>query len=180
MSVYVASLKESDIDRIIEIETTSFSMDVRESKELYLKRISLFREGNLGFYKDQTLLGFFCSELWLYKERYEADRFTLNGDFETYHNKNGKELYISSFAVDRKYRNLIKGKVAFDLAVKTLLNKFNLESIILLVGQNWVAAHSIYNQWGFKEIYKIEGFFSNPNADGETAIIMRAKLPQFG
>lgn len=176
MHLYVDHLKSSDINRIIEIERSSFSKDVQESKELYLKRINLFKEGNLGFYADDKLIGFFCSELWHFKERYDLNQFTLNGDFEASHNSKGDELYISSFAIDKQYRSLLKGKEAFNLAINFLLKHLEIKSIILLVGQNWLAARSIYKQWGFKEIAEIEGFFSDSKQDGNKAIIMRSSL----
>ena len=42
------SLKYEDLERVMEIEKTSFSKNTWEDKKIYEERINIFPEGNIG------------------------------------------------------------------------------------------------------------------------------------
>ena len=172
MNIKLRPLEVKDLDAIVELEQTSFHKDVWEAKEIYLKRLVTFALGNIGFFLDQKLIGFMCSELWLKQERYPLERFALSHDIDEYYNVNGKELYISSFALNPAYKHILRGKEAFKIALAFYKENLSFDSIILMVSEEWKAAISIYLKFNFKEITRIKNYFPN-NSD---ALIMRTNL----
>ena len=172
MQITLSPLQIKDIDRVMQIERISFIESVVESAGVYEQRFRVFKEGNLGYFYDGTLIGFFCSELWKYEVEYSLSRFSLDHDISEYHDQKGTELYISSFAVDKRYRDRLRGKTAFALGMKHMCESFQIKSAILLVAERWIAARNIYTQWGFKDIRWIEHFFENG-----AGIIMRTGIP---
>jgi len=169
MNINLRPLEEKDLDAIVELEQTSFHKDVWETKETYLKRIVTFASGNIGFFLEQKLVGFMCTELWLKQEEYPLERFNLSHDITQYYNEEGKELYISSFALNPTYKHILRGKEAFKIALAFYKENLSFDSIILMVSEEWKAAINIYLKFNFKEITRIKNYFPN-NSD---ALIMR-------
>lgn len=169
MAIIVKNLTHADITRVVEIEELSFESHIRESKEVYHQRVETFEEGALGFFVEHRLIGFFFAELWEKQERYEKERFALSHNPSLFHTKGGNELYISSFAIDYHYKEVLKGRVAFSLAMNHLKERLSFSSVILLVSQRWQGALTIYKEWGFTTIETIENSLSL----GEDAYVMR-------
>lgn len=172
MNINLRPLEVKDLDAIAQLEQTSFHKDVWESKEVYLKRIETFKLGNIGFFIEGNLIGFMCSELWAKQEKYPFERFNLSHAIDKYHNENGKELYISSFALNPNFKESLRGKEAFKIALAFYKENLSFDSIILMVSEEWKAAINIYLKFNFKEITRIKNYFPNNN----DALIMRTNL----
>ena len=55
------SLKYEDLERVMEIEKTSFSKNTWEDKKIYEERINIFPEGNIGIWVEGLMIGFISS-----------------------------------------------------------------------------------------------------------------------
>lgn len=176
MAITVKPLEPSDIPRIMEIEHASFDPEVCEEACTYRNRIATCTEGSLGFFTGELLIGFFCSERWDREERYGNDRFSLSHDPGRFHDPEGTELYISSFAIDRTYRNRLSGRQAFSLAMNRMTGTGNLHSAILLVADHWHAAKAIYSGWGFTEAWRIPACFPDTEGKAHDGIVMRSQI----
>lgn len=172
MNINLRPLEVKDLNAIEKLEQKSFHKEVWEAKEVYLKRIETFPLGNIGFFLNQKLIGFMCGELWLKEERYSSERFFVSHDIAKYYKENGKELYLSSFAINPDYKHILRGKEAFRLALTFYKENLSFNSIILMVSEEWKAAINIYLKFNFKEIERIKNYFPN-NSD---AVIMRTNL----
>ena len=164
MPIEIRLLEQEHIDRLMEIETLSFPEGICEDASVYERRIQVWHQGNLGFFNGRTLLGFLCCELWEFQKSYDLARFSLSHDPNSYHRPSGSELYISSFALDPKYRHLLRGKTAFSLGMEFLGLSQSFSSAILLVSDEWEAAKRIYRDYGFIEIRRLRQFFGNTDA----------------
>lgn len=167
------SLKYEDLERVMEIEKSSFSKNTWEDKEIYEERMTVFPEGNLGIWVEGFMIGFISSELWEYQEKYNQNRFMLSHHIKDYHNYLGTDLYISSFAIDKKYRGNGFGKKIFQEFLDRITEKYPLKSGILLVSNEWVNAKMIYEFQGYKVIDSISEFFINDLFEKFDGIIMR-------
>lgn len=172
MSIVLHPLEISHSERIMQIERLSFHEKVCEDAGVYRRRIETFPQGNLGFFFNGLLIGFFCSELWRHEREYDIERFRLSHDITRFFDRDGTDLYISSFALDGSYRNELRGKQAFFLAMDHMHRTCTVESAILLVSDQWTAAREIYRQWGFTEVQRIPCCFP----DAAEGIIMRARF----
>lgn len=173
MPITIRPLEHDDIPRIMEIEHRCFDSAVWESVEIYEERIDTYPLGNLGFFHGDILIGFLWCELWKHEQRYDLARFELSHHPRQFHDPNGTELYISSFAVDPHYRHLLRGKEAFSLGMARMQQTYPFETAILLVSEHWHAARTIYTQWGFSEVQRIEGFFADASGRHHPGILMR-------
>ena len=171
-SIFIRKANLNDIAGIMTVECLSFPDSVIESQKVFEDRISLFSDGFLVALFENKIIGYISSELWRFSENVPLSNFTLNHPiFETHHG-DGEELYISSIAVDPKFRGSGIGKHLFEELLKNVPEKYNLLSLILLVSSNWERAFSMYQKKGFIEINRIPDFFSL----GEDGIIMRNQL----
>lgn len=170
MSVDVQPLSLAHIPALMALEKRAFAPSVCEDQAIYEQRIALFEAGNLGFFHDQRLIGFFCSELWGYQQSYEKDRFALSHSPGLFHCSLGTELYISSFAVDANQRTVLRGKKAFSLAMEYIQKRVAIQSAVLVVSEKWEAAKALYRWWGFTEIGSLEKGLGD-----DTALIMRCE-----
>lgn len=166
-------LEKKDLYRIMEIEKKSFSSNTWEEKEVYEKRIEIFPQGNLGIWLDDKLVGFICSELWQFEEKYGIERFMLSHNIEDYHNVNGNELYVSSFAIDRDFSSKGLGKISFEKFLNEMQKKFLIKSSILLVSAEWAGAKNIYSKKAYVNLGIIKDFFVNDRGHKFDGIIMR-------
>jgi len=171
-SVFIRNANFDDIAGIMNIEHLSFSGDIIESQKVFEDRISLFSDGFLVAVSENRIVGYISSELWLFLENVPVSNFTLNHSVFDTHHSSGEELYISSIAVDPKFRGSGVGKHLFEELLKTISQKYILKSTILLVGSRWECARSMYQKRGFVEMNRISNFFS-PSEDG---IIMRKRM----
>ena len=167
------SLRCEDLEKVMEIEKTSFSKNTWEDKSVYEERMIVFPEGNLGIWENEVMIGFITSELWKYQKNYGQERFMLSHNIKDYHDYMGTELYISSFALDRAYRGNGYGKKIFQVFLDEIMKNYPLKSGILLVSSEWINAKSIYESQGYKIIDSISEFFINDLSKKFDGIIMR-------
>lgn len=169
-------LENKNLDRVMEIEKTSFSSNTWEEKEVYERRIYTFPQGNLGIWLENELVGFICSELWNFEENHEKERFMLSHNIEEYHNVKGNELYISSFAIDKRFSSKGLGKQSFDKFLDRIQKDFMIKSSILLVSDEWAGAKHIYFKKGYNKLGTIDDFFINDKGNKFDGIIMRKSM----
>lgn len=170
---------ENDIKDIMNIETSSFEKNICENEDVFLKRIKLFPEGFFIMEHDKKVIGYLCSEIWKYKEAVEVSDFELGHSIDESHSSNGTELYISSMGILTNFRGMGLGKLMFEEFLRYMLKmQTSLETIVLIVSENWRNAISIYYDNGFKEISTIRKFFqANKNQSySEHGIVMRKYL----
>ncbi len=102
------------------------------------------------------------------------DLFKLGHSIEKTHNDTGNILYISSFAILSNFRGKKLGSKLFSQALQFILQKKenqNIDTLFLIVNENWKSALQIYKNYGFKEIKTISRIF--PDSDG---IIMKKEI----
>jgi len=123
-------------------------------------RISQMAQNNTS-----QIFGYFCSEKWNAfptEAKNQLELFTLGHSAEKSHSVDGKILYISSFAILSEFRGKRLGKKLFKKSLEFILenpvNK-NVETLILLVNEQWNSALHIYENYGFKTVRKIAGIF---------------------
>ena len=169
-------LEAKDLDRVMEIERVSFAQNTWEERDVYLERLSFFPEGNLGIWQKEILIGFICSELWIQEKIYDKKRFMLSHKIEDYHSYQGKELYVSSFAIDKNYKGNGLGKLVFQEFIGNMWKNYSLKSSILLVSDEWSGAKKIYSNMDYTVIDKIEDFFKNDFDEKFDGIIMKKEF----
>lgn len=171
-----------DIDTIMMIERASFIPAIQEKQSVFEERLSVFPQGfillsdnspeTIKEFKVAKTAGYFCSEIWDYVPG-DDDFFALGHSPSKLHNSNGKVLYASSFALFPQYRGGGNGKYLFENALKTICTNFpQIETILLLVNEEWAGARKIYDSLGFKELRTIKGFFPSLNQDSSDGILM--------
>jgi len=162
----------SDIDAIMRIENESFHPLIQESKTVFEQRLKTFPEGFVLFLHEETgeVAGYLCSELWKNVPAC-ADCFAVGHDAARAHCANGAVLYLSSFALLKKYRGKGNGALLFKRALGELVNRSPVECVLLMVHVAWGGARHIYETAGFQAHMVIPSAF--PDADG---IVMRYRL----
>ena len=98
-------------------------------------------------------------------------------DIEDFFFEDGKNLYISSFAILKKMRGKGIGKKLFQDSLnfieKLLKNDgILLEKTILLVNETWLSARHIYENSGFKISFTIKDAFENSFGKTDSGIVM--------
>ncbi|WP_319506379.1 N-acetyltransferase [uncultured Methanolobus sp.] len=156
------------------VEHDSFHKNIAESRSVFFDRIKVFPEGFLVLEIDGEIAGYISSEMWEHSENIDAERFCLNHTISEVHISGGSELYISSIGVIKKYRGKGYGKMLFSELVERISSSYRIASIILIVSENWDAARKIYENNGFLEIQRINGFFEDD--ENSDAIVMRKYL----
>ena len=178
-NVKIRNAHINDIDQLLKIEHSSFSKNICEDKEIFIDRIKTFSDGFLLAEYNGQLIGYICSEIWLYNDKLKEDSFLLNHSIKESHNINGDELYISSFAILPSARKYGIGKMLFNSLIDNVHNLIkNPKSLLLIVSENWTTARNIYINKGFIEVCKLNDFFDYDDiepfkADG---IVMRKLL----
>ena len=163
-----------DMERIMEIEENAFIPYIRETYQTFASRMETFPDGFLVLEDDRgTVQGYFSSELW--EELPNNNKvFILDHEIAKVHKKDGKLLYISSYALMSGLRGRGLGKLFFKECLKEVQKAANqIEEIVLIVSQEWDAARHIYEDMGFKAIRQIPGFFpSDVIPGGADGIVM--------
>lgn len=168
-----------DINSIMKIEHSSFNEVICEEKDVFIERIKTFPDGFRVMEYKGEIIGYICSEIWDRIDNFSKEHFTLGHSIKERHRTHGREIYISSMGLNPVYRSLGLGNTMFSEFVKYITGKLeNIESIVLLVSEKWTKARKIYMSNGFKEIYKLEGFFHYDleKLYCEDGIIMRKDL----
>lgn len=170
-----------DISKIMNIEHSSFGAGICEEEKVFAERISTFPDGFRVMDYDGKIIGYICSELWEKTDELSQVLFTLGHSIKGQHVPHGKEVYISSMGIMPEYRSLGLGKTMFDAFISHITAKLcDIESIILVVSENWHKARRIYSKNGFKEIDRLDGFFQygTGTSRSEDGIIMRRHFVQ--
>lgn len=174
--ITIRSAVAADIDAIMKIENESFLPGIREERDLYLKRISVFPEGFLVAQDNRTKEtgGYIVSEIWTEDLSAFPEKLALGHSPEAVHDKNGRYLYIASFGTLSQWRGRGIGKALFQYLQERIANDFpSVTGQVLIVSENWMAAGTLYRRKGFKETGCIDGFFKPEGLPAERAIIMK-------
>ena len=174
MKISIRNAEKEDIEGIMSVEHESFHINIAESPDTFLGRIKAFCDGFLVMEIDGEIAGYISSELWDYSESINNDKFVLGHSIAETHRNNGKELYISSIGVLKKYRGKGYGNALFSELVNRICSKYETLSIILIVSEEWNAAKRIYENDGFREIQIIKCFFDDD--EKSDAIVMRKQI----
>ena len=175
----IRNAKINDIEKILEIEHNSFDKNICEDKQVFIDRIETFNKGFLVAEYKGKIIGYICSEIWLYNENLKESDFLLNHSIKESHKANGDELYISSFAISPKARKYGIGKILFNYLIDNVDKLIaNPKSLLLVVAENWTSARNIYLKKGFLEVCILTDFFDYGNAQPFKAdgIVMRKLL----
>ena len=74
----IRNAKINDIEKILEIEHNSFDKNICEDKQVFIDRIETFNDGFLVAEYENEIIGYICSEIWLYDENIKESSFLLN------------------------------------------------------------------------------------------------------
>ncbi len=164
-----------DIDSIMAIEKSSFIPAIQEKQTVFESRIAAFPHGFIIFEDRQThsAAGYLCSERW---ESIPASDvcFTLGHSAKKTHTNGGKILYLSSFALLPLFRGKGSGKALFGEALDFILaceQENPIQTILLLVNEEWKGAFHIYETAGFTTLRTIDGIFP-----GHKGILMKKDI----
>lgn len=166
---------EKDIESIMKIEEEGFIEGIRESKEVFLERLRTFPEGFLIFSINGKDIAYMASELW---EKADDASFSVGHRIKKA-SENARILYLSSFAIVKKYQNRGFGRALFGEAINHFLDAFKIESIFLLVNEKWLGARKIYADFGFVPYKEIKYAFEGENEEKNTGIVMKNDLISF-
>lgn len=173
IKVEIREASISDLDRIMEIEESAFIPGIREEREVFADRMKTFPPGFLVLEEKGKIWGYFCCELW--DEIPDKNKaFSLGHPAAGIHSPEGKVLYVSSYALDGRYRGLGLGKPFFKGALSHMEKSApQAETLLLVVNEEWKKARHIYETLGFREIRCIPGFFPSDNlVGGASGIVM--------
>lgn len=158
----------NDIDSIMELERLGFHSSINETKSTMLERINTFADGFLIMTDQSIPIGYISSELW----PADTTSFKLDHSIQNVHDNKNTELYISSMTIHPDHRSKSLGRKLFNACIERIVQLYHIQSIILLVNENWTTARLIYEKENFQEIGIIPSFFNT----GESGIIMRKEL----
>ncbi|ABO50050.1 GCN5-related N-acetyltransferase [Desulforamulus reducens MI-1] len=170
-----------DINDILAIEELSFADGVKESRVVYLDRISTFPEGFLLLEMTESTkpVGYICSELWTFAENLKPKKLELGHSIKDAHIPQGNELYISSMGLLPEFRGAGLGKKMLqELMERTIKSHPKVISVVLIVSEKWQAAQNTYKKLGFQEVFTISSFFKPIGFATEKGIVMRKKITQ--
>lgn len=168
MNLDIRKANLSDINSIMYIENESFSYDIRESEQTFIKRIETFNDGFWLLTLDEKVIGYISCEIWN-----DNTDFELGHDIQKAHIPDGKQLYISSVALLKEVRGKGLGHILFDYIVDYIPEKYpSVEKGILLVCDSWKNAQKIYIKKGFSETDRIKDFFTE-NGIKRDGIVMK-------
>lgn len=162
----VERAREGDIDGIMRVEEASFAPGIREGRSVFIDRIRAFPEGNLVLREPvsegDAVRGYFSSEIWDSVPT-RADDWALGHLAQGRHCTDGRVLYVSSFAIapsPHSVKGSGLGHVFFNAALERILDgRENLEKIVLIVNEDWLAARHIYETGNFRYTGMLKGFF---------------------
>lgn len=179
-----------DIPEIMKIERSAFIPQIQEKQKVFEERLSVFPKGFLilsdnspeTIKENRTALtaGYFCSEIWQTVPQTD-DFFSLGHSAAKVHNDGGCILYASSFAILPEYRGKRLGKPFFKSSLEILCSSFpRIQTVLLLVNDEWKGAFHIYESLGFSVLRKIKEFFpSLHNIKGSDGILMTCNAETF-
>jgi ribosomal protein S18 acetylase RimI-like enzyme len=168
----------NDLDRIMELEHSGFADGTRELRATYAQRIATFPQGSLMAWLGPDCVGCVFSEIWRATPQPDVAQFTLGHDIRERHDPvAGTELYISSMTLAPACRGqglgepLLRGCLDHVARAHPQLN-----SALLMVNARWLAARRIYCGIGFREVGRLDGFFTAQAGTLDDGIVMRRSM----
>ena len=164
-----------DINFIMELERLGFHPSINETKSTMIERLNTFADGFLIMTDQSIPIGYISSELWpAHTQSLSSfiNSFKLDHSIQNVHDNKNTKLYISSMTIHPDHRSKSLGRKLFNACIERIVQSYHIESIILLVNENWTTARLIYQKENFQEIGIIPSFF----IPGESGIIMRKEL----
>lgn len=162
--IEIRQAAEDDLDMIMKVEDEGFVREIRETREVFLERLSVFPDGFFMLLNDGEISGYFCCELWE-KIPEDTNEFLIGHDISKVHTASGNVLYVSSWAILKKFRGTGCGKRYFEMCIGAVRKSYpNLKKLFLVVNENWKGPRKIYLDYGFSECGLIPGFF--PDGSG--------------
>lgn len=156
MNLRVAT--KSDIDDIMKIEQESFEKEIQESKEIFLARISTRKNCVILAQINGKTIGYISVEF--YKDLdYTESSFLIGHNPPENQNEDCNILYISSFALLKKYRGYGNGKEFLCATLDLFQNQNKISRVVLLVNKKWLVAIKIYESCGFETCKVFKNFF---------------------
>ncbi|MCP4180842.1 MAG: GNAT family N-acetyltransferase [bacterium] len=146
-NIIIREVKEFDLDRCHEIETTSYEGNEAADREKILKRIKTYPEGFIVLETDNKIAGFINSGATDKIELSDEEFKELIG-----HDPNGKHIVIMSVVVHPDYQ--AKGYAG--ILMKNFISKMielNKTSIYLICQTSLI---TMYEKYGFEYIGKSE------------------------
>jgi [ribosomal protein S18]-alanine N-acetyltransferase len=177
MNIKLRLATSADIIEIMHLESLGFQDGIKEEKDTYLQRMSIFPAGCLLGIFEKEIIGCLFAELWEPKKNYSQHDFELGHDIRASHKETGEIIYISSITINPLYRNRGYGNLLFNESIKFISNKYpKVKELLLLVNENWHFARKIYKNNKFLEIKILENFFHPLNSSSENGIVMKRAL----
>ena len=164
-----------EIEEIMKMEYKCFHPEVREKKELFLERMSVFPEGFIVLKESDRYAGYMTSELWEYRKERSRESFGINHSIAEVHDYKGKELYITSFAVNPEFHGKKYGKLMFEMFLEKMMKCYSPKCISLIVAEKWEQAIKIYLKNGFEVVEKFDNFLEDAEIH-KNFIFMRKEL----
>ena len=179
------------------VERNAFIPPVQEKKRVFEDRLQIFPQGffvladtgeeTVKKHGSALVAGYFCSELWAAdsidpaaSEKETAKRFSLGHKIYKSHRRDGRLLYVSSYALLQQYRGCRLGLPFFRAALAALCGAFSqIQTVVLLVNEEWEGARHIYEKLGFTPLRTLEGFFPSLHKKAADGIIMTAAADSF-
>lgn len=168
MSLKIIPAKPLYIDEIMQIEEKCFIPAIQEEKEVFLSRME---DNPFYVFVDEAsgkVAGYISAE-YMEKVPETASEIALN------HKPAGKTtgiIYISSFALLPEYRGTGLGKELWIQSCNLFSAFPGVETLVLLVNEDWKGAAHIYKSSGFKVVREFEGFFPDPMGTFSKGILM--------
>lgn len=170
MGIKIRCAENSDIDKIMEIEFFGFSPCIRESKNVFLKRIQACSELVLIFEINNEIAGYLSGE-FLSNIPLNSSELKLGHTPDTPTEKN--YIYISSFSLLPDFRGNGNGSNCWNLAIDYFENNFDYKNLLLLVNEAWPNAKHIYEKSGFYEIDTFVNFFPTEDQKFTNGCLMK-------
>lgn len=176
--VSVREATEKDIESIMKIEHDSFPIGIRETKETFVERLSVFGEGFLVITDEgNEPIGYITSEIWKYNAAIDEAAFTLGHSIKGQHDPRGEEIYISSLGVLKERRGSGYGSLLFEALHRKVKREYpGITGAVLVVSENWTGARRIYKKYGFADVHIIKDFLTPRYEKWSNGIVMRKSL----
>ena len=158
----------------MKIEEGAFIPNIQETYQTFARRMETYPQGFLVLEDDKGIVqGYFSGELWDELPHHNKV-FILDHDPAALHKKEGRLLYVSSFALMSGMQGRGIGKLFFKECLKEVkMESPQIAEIVLIVSQEWGAARHIYEAMGFRAVRQIPGFFpSDVIPGGADGIVM--------
>lgn len=160
------------IEEIMHVEKSCFIPEIQEEREVFLSRM-----GNNPFYlfrdKESDKIAGYISAEYVEKIPESASEIALNHKPAV---KTSNILYISSFALLPEYRGSGLGKEMWNQSCQCFSKLSGVNTLVLLVNEEWEGAFHIYEKSGFKKVKVFEDFFHCENGGRSDGILMSKRV----